>query len=207
MDQDTFLLQDYQLKISYLTNHFTRMWTRFNFFLTINSALFGFSFNSSYKDNEIYLIWAGITFSGLWFYFGAVDNYLATLYRSHVEYSFHLLTGNLTTETPSSASEVEPPELTTPAMSPAPHATLAAEFVARSCFVGDTGKRNYYGWDRKHQQLGDRKVRGNLLAFRGRLLSATELAAFFPFVFLIAWMFRLIIEGSFDWRAVLDRLC
>jgi len=35
------------LKAQYLTNHFTRMWTRFNFFLTIESALFVFSLDQS----------------------------------------------------------------------------------------------------------------------------------------------------------------
>ncbi len=30
-----FLLEDYKLKVGYLTAHLTRMWTRFNFFVTI----------------------------------------------------------------------------------------------------------------------------------------------------------------------------
>lgn len=30
-----FFMEDYKLKISYLNDQFGRMWTRFNFFLTI----------------------------------------------------------------------------------------------------------------------------------------------------------------------------
>jgi len=36
-----FLIEDYWQKISYLKDHFTRLWNRFNYFLTIQSALFG----------------------------------------------------------------------------------------------------------------------------------------------------------------------
>jgi hypothetical protein len=36
-----FLLSDYELKVEYLTEHFGRMWTRFNYFVGIESALVG----------------------------------------------------------------------------------------------------------------------------------------------------------------------
>jgi len=36
-----FLIKDYELKIGYLTQHFSRMWTRFNYFVGIESALVG----------------------------------------------------------------------------------------------------------------------------------------------------------------------
>jgi hypothetical protein len=35
------LLEDYRQKIIYLTSHTTRMWTRFNFFVAIESAPIG----------------------------------------------------------------------------------------------------------------------------------------------------------------------
>jgi len=38
MELDDFLLEDYKLKIAYLTNHFDRMWNRFNFFVGIETA-------------------------------------------------------------------------------------------------------------------------------------------------------------------------
>jgi hypothetical protein len=169
------------------------MWTRFNFFLTINAALFGFSFNSSYRNNEIYLVWAGIGFSMLWFYFGAVDKYLVSLYRPHVEHVFHLIREDFAARAPSSPADV----------------TAADEREARFGvlgFVGDTGQRCYYGWDQERTQLGNRMVRFSLWGFRWSRLSATDLAAFFPFMFLIVWGLRLAAERGFDWRAVADRL-
>lgn len=36
-----FLVKDYELKVRYLTDHFGRMWTRFNYFVGIESALVG----------------------------------------------------------------------------------------------------------------------------------------------------------------------
>lgn len=34
-----FLLKDYGFKIKYVSDHFSRMWTRFNFFLALESGL------------------------------------------------------------------------------------------------------------------------------------------------------------------------
>lgn len=34
-------LKDYELKVAYLTDHFQRMWTRFNYFVVIEAALMG----------------------------------------------------------------------------------------------------------------------------------------------------------------------
>jgi hypothetical protein len=36
-----FLVKDYDLKIGYLSQHFGRMWARFNYFIGIESALVG----------------------------------------------------------------------------------------------------------------------------------------------------------------------
>jgi hypothetical protein len=41
MKKEDFLLEDYKLKVEYYAGHLSRMWTRFNFLLTIDSALFG----------------------------------------------------------------------------------------------------------------------------------------------------------------------
>ena len=38
---DSLLVKDYELKVRYLTDHFSRMWTRFNYFVTIQTALLG----------------------------------------------------------------------------------------------------------------------------------------------------------------------
>jgi hypothetical protein len=34
-----FLIKDYELKVRYLTDHFARMWTRFNYVVGIESAI------------------------------------------------------------------------------------------------------------------------------------------------------------------------
>lgn len=36
-----FLVKDYDLKVRYLADHFGRMWTRFNYFVGIETALVG----------------------------------------------------------------------------------------------------------------------------------------------------------------------
>jgi hypothetical protein len=41
---EDFALEDYKQKINYLTAHFTRMWTRFNYFVAIETALVGGKF-------------------------------------------------------------------------------------------------------------------------------------------------------------------
>ena len=41
---EAFLLKDYDLKIAYLSSHFTRMWNRFNYFVAIETALVGAKF-------------------------------------------------------------------------------------------------------------------------------------------------------------------
>ena len=43
-DIDNFLVKDYELKIGYLKDQLDRMWTRFNIFVTIESALVGGKF-------------------------------------------------------------------------------------------------------------------------------------------------------------------
>jgi hypothetical protein len=80
-----FYIEDYKQKIDYLNGHFGRMWTRFNFFLTIESALFGLSltpFKEVQPLNHASRIAAiGILFCLVWYIFGAQDRYLVEIYR------------------------------------------------------------------------------------------------------------------------------
>ena len=85
MTQDEFLLKDYELKITYLTDHFQRMWTRFNFFVTIESALIGGNFLLQKGGFDPKLGYAGIVLSLFWYLMGAEDRYLVRLYRYQVE--------------------------------------------------------------------------------------------------------------------------
>src|SRR5438876_12390688 len=42
--QEAFLQKDYELKITYLSDQFARMWNRFNYFVAIETALLGGKF-------------------------------------------------------------------------------------------------------------------------------------------------------------------
>ena len=80
MTQEEFLLKDYELKITYLTDHFQRIWTRFNFFVTIETALIGGNFLLQAEDGfDPRLVYAGIVLSIFWYLMGAEDRYLVRL--------------------------------------------------------------------------------------------------------------------------------
>jgi hypothetical protein len=85
VEEKDFLLKDYELKVRYLSDHFQRMWTRFNFFVTIESALIGGKFLIASNEPSRELAVAGIILSLLWYVMGAQDRYLVKLYRWEVE--------------------------------------------------------------------------------------------------------------------------
>jgi hypothetical protein len=78
-------LKDYELKVTYLTAHFQRMWTRFNYFVVIETALLGG--RTIFGDTEIGVggVLFGACLSGLWYVMGAEDRYLVQVYRNHVQ--------------------------------------------------------------------------------------------------------------------------
>jgi hypothetical protein len=80
IDQGPFLVQDYQLKVRYVSDHFQRMWTRFNFFLTIEGAVLGALVFSS-EERDWWLGLYGMLVSAVWYLFGAQDRFL---YRTQV---------------------------------------------------------------------------------------------------------------------------
>ena len=81
--QGQFLLQDYQLKVRYVSDHFQRMWTRFNFFLTLEGAALGALVFSS-EERDWWLGLYGMLVSAVWYLFGAQDRFLVRLYRTQV---------------------------------------------------------------------------------------------------------------------------
>src|SRR5947209_2871311 len=85
-----FLEKDYELKVAYLTNHFTRMWQRFNFFVVFEglalTALFtAMGSGAALVRNGTLISAFGLAASLCWYAFGAQDKYLVEVYRSHVE--------------------------------------------------------------------------------------------------------------------------
>jgi len=84
----SFLVDDYKLRTDYLTAHFSRMWTRFNFFLSIETGLIGVAFLASKDQWSRYAVvfaLAGVLVSAAWYVFGAQDRYLVLLYRDQVK--------------------------------------------------------------------------------------------------------------------------
>lgn len=80
-----FLLKDYELRIDYLTNHFSRMWMRFNFFVTIQSALLGSKFLIGDGKFTPGVVGLGVVLSLVWYLCGAEDRYLVLIYRQQVK--------------------------------------------------------------------------------------------------------------------------
>jgi hypothetical protein len=87
IEEGQFLVQDYELKVRYLSDQFQRMWTRFNFFLTLEGAALGALFLSERRDWWLGLY--GIMISAVWFLFGGQDRFLVRLYRTQVSEVAH----------------------------------------------------------------------------------------------------------------------
>jgi (4S)-4-hydroxy-5-phosphonooxypentane-2,3-dione isomerase len=75
-----FRTKDYELKANYLTGQFNRMWQRFQFFITIQTALVGGKTVFGERAT-IPLALVGAVVSVVWFIIGAEDRYLVTAYR------------------------------------------------------------------------------------------------------------------------------
>lgn len=79
-----FLIQDYWQKVQYLKDHFTRLWNRFNYFLTVQSALFGATILAPGQYRPSVPLFAALVCI-VWYVFGAQDRYLVELYRKEIE--------------------------------------------------------------------------------------------------------------------------
>jgi hypothetical protein len=90
-DDDARRLEDYRIEVQALANQYGRMWTRFNFFITIHTALM-VALVGLFKDEGA--VWAalpipllGVLTSGLWYVTGAQDRYLVRFYREMISYA------------------------------------------------------------------------------------------------------------------------
>lgn len=86
-----FLLEDYKLKVGYLTNHFSRMWTRFNFFITLETLVGGAMIAAAASDRRLDNPWQvallGLLISICWYLVGTQDRYLIAVYRSQIRWT------------------------------------------------------------------------------------------------------------------------
>jgi len=80
-----FLIKDYDLKVGYLTAHLSRMWTRFNYFVSVESALVGGKFIIGNGKLSTELAIVGTALSAIWYVMGAEDRFLVRVYRDHVK--------------------------------------------------------------------------------------------------------------------------
>ena len=84
-----FYITDLKNKLTFLDGHLNRMWTRFNFFLTIESALFVLLFKPpdgvSLRQHAVTIVPVGLVLCLLWYLFGREDRYQVALQRRLVE--------------------------------------------------------------------------------------------------------------------------
>jgi hypothetical protein len=85
----TFLSLDYEIKVRYYSDHMQRVWTRFNFFITLQSGLLaGLVFSrdrAAFTPSAVYFLIAEAALSLIWYVFGAQDRYLIADYRRHIK--------------------------------------------------------------------------------------------------------------------------
>ncbi len=165
MTENEFLHKDYELKIKYLTDHLARMWTRFNFFVTIESALIGGKFLIHSDVPSPKLAFAGIILSGLWYVMGAQDRFLVELYRTEVEKTGEQLA----------------------------RAVLGEEKAKTYRCVGRTDPQYVEAFSKARKQtLGERRRPVQWLegisTWRSQRFSTTHLAAFIPLAVLVLWL-------------------
>jgi len=79
-----FLVKDYELKIRYLSDHFTRMWNRFNYFVAIESAIVSGKFFLGNGKLSTGVAVVGAVLAFVWYVLGAEDRYLVQVYRKQV---------------------------------------------------------------------------------------------------------------------------
>jgi hypothetical protein len=88
-DVEAFLSRDYEIKVRYYSDHMGRVWTRFNFFITLQSGLLaGLVFardTGEFTSSAVYFLIAEAVLSLVWYVFGAQDRYLIADYRRHIE--------------------------------------------------------------------------------------------------------------------------
>ncbi len=159
MDVNQFLIEDLKLKVDYLKAQFQRMWTRFNFFVTIEAGLVAVFFSSGiYNRTPDKVIFASVAafLACIWWVLGAQDRYLVWYYRCQVKD-----VANKIADTDEKLAYYR-------------HRFVSAtpEELAKD----PTAKAEEY-----------KKWRGPL-EWRLESLSITKLAAFFPLVILLLWL-------------------
>lgn len=161
MNREDFLLRDYELKVRYLTDYFQRMWTRFNFFVTIESALIGgkFIFGGGNPSWPVAVLRTVLSF--IWYVFGAEDRFLVKICRKQVEDAGQKIAIMLWPEDP-------------------PHPSY--DHVGQ---IGETA-RELQQRDAREPLLN--RLIEHLSGWRFELVRTTKLAALFPLFVFLVWL-------------------
>ncbi len=165
-----YLRQEYELRVSYLKDHLSRMWTRFNFFLTINTGLFAIAVAQSSQDLWLLAGIVGILASLCWNQFAATDNYLVDVYRRQIAHAHYLLIQDA--EFDGLRAIQAPPEL------------KAWTY---------TGAITTEYFDPADRQI--KRIRQNFFQRRIPWASATELGVVISTLYILAWLGLLILKS------------
>jgi hypothetical protein len=89
---NNFLMKDYELKVQNLRDHFTRMWTRFNYFIGLETLIAAAVLTlvregKALEGRAIAMALVGAVLSLAWYLVGTQDRYLIDVYRSHIRYT------------------------------------------------------------------------------------------------------------------------
>ncbi len=97
--QVEFLFEAYKLRAQLYSEHTGRMWSRFNYLLTGNVALFGFFFSVFLDDKSLTGIilfpLVGMIISIIWFVLGAQDRYYFEGLRKQTQHVERIIANEL----------------------------------------------------------------------------------------------------------------
>ena len=165
-----YLQKEYELRLSYLKDHLTRMWTRFNFFLVITTGLFAVVLNqNSNQDFVVLAIILGLIVSILWNQFAATDNYLGAVYRHQIKHAHFLYIRDASFD--ELRADPRPIEL------------------KGWTYAGNISTEYF---DPEDSQV--KRIPQNFFQRRISWLSATELGVVMSFLYILAWLGLLIVK-------------
>lgn len=179
LEPDSFLKDDYKYRIDYLTSHLGRMWTRFNFFVTLEAALLGGRVLLVGDKPTPMVGVAGVILSVVWYLMGAQDRFLADFYRWQVMEAAGRLGDALDREGESQTNEIAAAQ------------QAVMDYVGR---VEDDLIDRYRAWR-------NQKIKGSLSfvlerasSWRSKRFSTTHLAAWIPLAALVLWFMFLLYQ-------------
>jgi hypothetical protein len=185
-----FLLEDYKLKVEYLTGHFSRMWTRFNFFISLETLVAGALVAAATTERPLDNLWLvailGLVISFCWYVVGATDRYLIATYRSQIRSTLLELARNRVFDVVDDPIRLR-------------GGTLQLLNKPLACFrdgksVDDDFRYPFTGGTKEMED-----IKRDVLQWRIRRLSVTTWPAFFPLIAIILWIVALIVTlADFD---------